>query len=87
MPSDTWADWEQVLSSAAHLQRILPEAVLVGGTAAALYAEHRLSTAAKRTRTSLRAGRTGSLSRAHVSDLRLLSLIESLVCRNNPVLT
>jgi hypothetical protein len=44
MPNDTLPDWEQVLSSAAHLQRILPEAILVGGTAAALYAEHRLST-------------------------------------------
>jgi len=44
MPNDTLPDWEQILSSAAHLQRILPEAVLVGGTAAALYAEHRLST-------------------------------------------
>jgi hypothetical protein len=44
MPNDTWPDWEQVLSSAARLQRILPEAILVGGTAAALYAEHRLST-------------------------------------------
>lgn len=28
-------DWERVLSSAARLQRILPDAVLVGGTAAA----------------------------------------------------
>jgi hypothetical protein len=36
-------EWEQVLSSAAHLQRILPDAVLVGGTAAAIYAGHRLS--------------------------------------------
>ncbi len=44
MPNDTLPDWEQVLSSVARLQRILPEAVLVGGTAAALYAEHRLST-------------------------------------------
>jgi hypothetical protein len=43
MPNDTWPDWEQVLSSAARLQRILPEAILVGGTAAALYAEHRSS--------------------------------------------
>jgi hypothetical protein len=32
-----------VLSAAAHLQQILPEAVLVGGTAAAAYAQHRLS--------------------------------------------
>jgi len=44
MPKATLPDWEQVLSSAARLQRILPEAILVGGTAAAFYAEHRLST-------------------------------------------
>ncbi|HRK55999.1 MAG TPA: hypothetical protein PLQ67_00570 [Burkholderiaceae bacterium] len=37
------ADWELVLSSAARLQRILPEAVLVGGTASAIHAEHRFS--------------------------------------------
>lgn len=43
MPQDTLPEWEQVLSSAAHLQRILPEAVLVGGTASALYASHRIS--------------------------------------------
>ena len=36
-------DWELVLSSAAHLQRILPDAVLVGGTASAIHAEHRFS--------------------------------------------
>jgi hypothetical protein len=44
MSNNTLPDWEQVLSTAARLQRILPEAVLVGGTAAALYADHRLST-------------------------------------------
>lgn len=44
MPNDTLPDWEQVLSSAARLQHILPDAVLVWGTASALYAEHRLST-------------------------------------------
>lgn len=44
MLNDTLPDWERVLSSAAHLQSILPDAVLVGGTAAALYAGHRLST-------------------------------------------
>jgi hypothetical protein len=44
MPNSTLPDWEQVLSSAARLQTILPEAVLVGGTASAIYAEHRLST-------------------------------------------
>ncbi|HOU12825.1 MAG TPA: hypothetical protein PKZ84_06885 [Anaerolineae bacterium] len=44
MPNDTWPDWEQVLAAAAHLQCILPGAVLVGGSAAAVYAHHRLST-------------------------------------------
>lgn len=44
MPTDTLPEWESVLSSAAHLQRILPDAVLVGGTATAVYARHRLST-------------------------------------------
>jgi hypothetical protein len=46
MPSTTseLPEWEQVLASAAHLQHILPGAVLVGGTAAAIYAGHRLST-------------------------------------------
>ncbi|MCL2625957.1 MAG: hypothetical protein FWD46_03940 [Cystobacterineae bacterium] len=36
-------DWELVLSSAARLQGVLPEAVLVGGTASAIYAKHRFS--------------------------------------------
>ena len=36
-------DWELVLASAARLQRILPGAVLVGGTASAIHAEHRFS--------------------------------------------
>ena len=36
-------DWERVLSSAARLQRILPDAVLVGGTASAIHAKHRFS--------------------------------------------
>jgi len=44
MPNTTLPEWERVLASAAHLQRILPEAVLVGGTASAIYAGHRLST-------------------------------------------
>lgn len=54
MPNDTWPEWEQVLSSAARLQRILPEAILVGGTAAALYAKHRLSIDADHVLTDLR---------------------------------
>jgi hypothetical protein len=35
---------EEVLESAARLQELVPDAVLVGGTAAAYYAHHRLST-------------------------------------------
>lgn len=37
------SEWEALLSSVAHLRKILPEAVLVGDTAAALYASHRIS--------------------------------------------
>jgi hypothetical protein len=54
MPSDTWPEWEQVLSAAAHLQRILPGAVLVGGSASTVYAEHRLSTDADHVLADLR---------------------------------
>ena len=36
-------EWEALLSSVAHLQTLIPDAVLVGGTAAATYARHRLS--------------------------------------------
>lgn len=43
MPNVPIPEWDALLSSVAHLQRILPEAVLVGGTAAALYAQHRVS--------------------------------------------
>jgi hypothetical protein len=44
MPSENLPEWERVLAAAAYLQRILPDAVLVGGTASAVYARHRLST-------------------------------------------
>lgn len=37
MPKNTQPEWELVLSSAARLQRILPDAVLVGGTASAVH--------------------------------------------------
>jgi hypothetical protein len=47
-------DWENVLSSAARLQRILPDAVLVGGTASAIHAEHRFSRDADHVLTDLR---------------------------------
>src|SRR5215217_9495960 len=36
-------EWEQLLSAAAHLQEILSDATLVGGTAVAIFAQHRLS--------------------------------------------
>jgi hypothetical protein len=36
MSSNALPEWERVLNSAAQLQRILPEAVLIGGTAPAL---------------------------------------------------
>jgi hypothetical protein len=35
--------WEKLLAAEVHLQKILPNAVLVGGTAAALHAGHRTS--------------------------------------------
>lgn len=51
---EPFPDWETVLSSAARLQQILPDAVLVGGTAAAIHAEHRLSRDADHVLTDLR---------------------------------
>lgn len=54
MPNKDLPDWERVLSSSARLQGILPDAVLVGGTASALYAEHRLSVDADHVLTDLR---------------------------------
>ena len=35
--------WDEVLTSLCHLQRVFPDAVVVGGTASALYAGHRVS--------------------------------------------
>jgi len=43
MPNTPLPEWDALLSSVAHLRAILPEAVLVGGTAAAIYAHHRVS--------------------------------------------
>jgi hypothetical protein len=43
MQNEEIADWESVLSSAARLQHRLPGAVLAGGTAAAVFANHRFS--------------------------------------------
>lgn len=36
-------DWETLLRAAAEIQQIIPKAVLVGGTAAAIHAKHRFS--------------------------------------------
>lgn len=47
-------DWELVLSSAARLQSLLPGAVLVGGTASAMYVQHRFSHDADHVLTDLR---------------------------------
>jgi len=46
-------DWELVLSSAARLQIILPDAVLVGGSASAMHAHHRFSRDADHVLTNL----------------------------------
>ncbi len=43
MPNTPLPEWDALLSSVAHLRKVLPEAVLVGGTAAAIYAHHRVS--------------------------------------------
>ena len=53
-PTAPLPDWEQVLSSAARLQRIIPDAVLVGGTASAIHAQHRFSRDADHILTDLR---------------------------------
>lgn len=42
-PTAKLPDWELVLSSAAQLQSIFPDAVLVGGTASAMHADHVLT--------------------------------------------
>ena len=47
-------EWERVLAAASSLQRIIPETVLVGGTAAAIYAKHRVSGDADHTLGDLR---------------------------------
>jgi len=47
-------DWERVLRAAAELQKIVPGAVLVGGTAAAVYSAHRISLDADHVLTDLK---------------------------------
>ena len=56
MPGDSdLPDWDALLSAAARLQQIVPGAVLVGGTAAALVAQHRFSRDADHVVVDLRA--------------------------------
>jgi hypothetical protein len=40
---DGLADWERLLAAERHVQHLVPGTVLVGGTAAAMHAHHRLS--------------------------------------------
>src|SRR5260370_20292075 len=40
---DRIPDWERLLAAERHLQHLVPGAILVGGTAAALHARHRVS--------------------------------------------
>lgn len=54
MSTEPLPEWDLLLSSAARLQRILPSAVLVGGTAAALHVRHRFSRDADHVLTNLR---------------------------------
>lgn len=54
MSAPNWPEWEHVLSAAAHLQVVLPGATLVGGTAAAVFAGHRVSYDADHVLTDLR---------------------------------
>jgi hypothetical protein len=54
MPKNILPDWERVLSAASRLQTMIPQAVLVGGTASAIYAQHRFSQDADHVLTDLR---------------------------------
>lgn len=42
-PAGEAAEWERLLSAERHLQALVPGSVLVGGTAAAIHAGHRIS--------------------------------------------
>jgi hypothetical protein len=42
-PAKPLPEWDRILTAAAHLQELLPHAVLVGGTATAIHADHRVS--------------------------------------------
>ena len=52
-PAKPLPEWDRILTAAAHLQELLPDAVLVGGTATAIHAGHRQSTDADHVLTDL----------------------------------
>jgi hypothetical protein len=52
-PAEPLPEWDRILTAAAHLQEVLPDAVLVGGTATAIHADHRVSTDADHVLTDL----------------------------------
>jgi hypothetical protein len=52
-PAKPLPEWDRILTAAAHLQEILPDAVLVGGTATAIHADHRVSSDADHILTDL----------------------------------
>jgi len=52
-PAKPLPEWDRILTAAAHLQEVLPDAVLVGGTATAIHADHRVSTDAGHVLTDL----------------------------------
>jgi len=52
-PAKPLPEWDRILTAAAHLQELLPDAVLVGGTATAIHAAHRVSTDADHVLTDL----------------------------------
>lgn len=54
MPTDMLPEWDELLSAAARLQQLLPDAVLVGGTAAAVHVGHRFSHDADHVLTNLK---------------------------------
>jgi hypothetical protein len=54
-PAKPLPEWDRILTAAAHLQELLPDAVLVGGTATAIHADHRVSTDADHVLTNLTA--------------------------------
>lgn len=42
-PGEDLPDWERLLAAERHIQQLVPGTILVGGTAAAIHAQHRIS--------------------------------------------